>query len=66
MPSFRDRIPDQQIWEIAAYVLSMSGHAPKDAASSRSDDLRSGPAKTQARGKPQKAMPGPDADEPGK
>src|SRR5919199_1094602 len=25
MPSFRGRIPDHQVWEIAAYVRSMSG-----------------------------------------
>ena len=29
MPSFRDKIPDDQIWEIAAYVRTLSGNAPK-------------------------------------
>ena len=28
MPSFRGRIPDDQIWEIAAYVRSMGGNVP--------------------------------------
>jgi len=43
MPSFRGKIPDYQIWELAAYVRSLSGLAPKDAAPSRSDHM-SGPA----------------------
>ncbi|GAC1338068.1 MAG: c-type cytochrome [Beijerinckiaceae bacterium] len=29
MPSFRGKIPDDQIWEIAAYVHSLSGTAPE-------------------------------------
>lgn len=44
MPSFRGRIPDDQIWEIAAYVRSMSGNVPSDAAPARNDDMHSGPA----------------------
>lgn len=39
MPSFAGRIPDQQLWQIVAYVQSMSGQAPKDAAPSRDDDM---------------------------
>jgi cytochrome c oxidase cbb3-type subunit 3 len=42
MPSFRGKIPDYQLWELAAYVRSMSGLAPKDAAPNR-DDHMSGP-----------------------
>jgi cytochrome c oxidase cbb3-type subunit 3 len=44
MPSFRGRIPDDEIWQIAAYVRAMGGFAPKDAAPSRSDDMQSRPA----------------------
>ena len=29
MPSFRGKIPDDQIWQIAAYVRTLSGNAPK-------------------------------------
>lgn len=29
MPSFLGKIPDDQIWEIAAYVRTLSGNAPK-------------------------------------
>jgi cytochrome c oxidase cbb3-type subunit 3 len=44
MPSFRGKIPDDQIWQIAAYVRSMSGNVPMDAAPARNDDMHSGPA----------------------
>ncbi|HWK10553.1 MAG TPA: c-type cytochrome [Vicinamibacterales bacterium] len=37
MPSFGGHIPAQQIWMLVAYVQSMSGVAPKDAAPSRND-----------------------------
>ncbi|HEV2912329.1 MAG TPA: c-type cytochrome [Pyrinomonadaceae bacterium] len=39
MPSFRGRIPDYQVWQLAAYVRSMSGQVPSDAAPGRSDDI---------------------------
>ena len=39
MPSFADKIPDYQVWEIAAYVRSMSGQLPSDVAPSRSDHM---------------------------
>jgi cytochrome c oxidase cbb3-type subunit III len=44
MPSFRGKIPDEQIWEIAGYVRSMSGNVAKDAAPARNDDMHPGPA----------------------
>jgi len=43
MPAFRDKIPEQQIWEIAAYVRSLSGNADKLAVQSRGDEMRSIP-----------------------
>jgi cytochrome c oxidase cbb3-type subunit 3 len=39
MPSFRNRIPEYQIWELVAYVRSLSGLLPKDVAPSRNDQL---------------------------
>ena len=39
MPSFRGRIPDQQVWQLVAYIRSMSGLAPSDAAPGRNDSL---------------------------
>jgi cytochrome c oxidase cbb3-type subunit III len=44
MPSFRGKVPDDQIWELAAYVRSMSGNVPADAAPARNDDMHPGPA----------------------
>jgi len=37
MPSFKGRIPEDQVWQIVAYVRSMSGLAATNAAPSRSD-----------------------------
>jgi cytochrome c oxidase cbb3-type subunit III len=39
MPTFAGKIPDFQVWEIAAYVRSMSGLLPSDVAPSRSDHM---------------------------
>ena len=43
MPSFRGKIPDRQVWQIVAYVQSMSGQVPKDAAPGRSDHMATRP-----------------------
>ena len=43
MPSFMNKIPDYQVWQIAAYVRSMSGLASADAAPGRSDHMRNRP-----------------------
>jgi cytochrome c oxidase cbb3-type subunit III len=40
MPSFRGRIPDYQVWEIVAYVKSLSGNAKYTAAVGREDHMR--------------------------
>jgi cytochrome c oxidase cbb3-type subunit 3 len=39
MPAFAGRIPDYQVWQLAAYVRSLSGLTPKDAAPIRSDHM---------------------------
>lgn len=39
MPSFRHKIPDDQVWKIVAYVRSLSGQLRKDVAPTRSDDM---------------------------
>lgn len=39
MPSFRGRIPEDQVWQLVAYVRSMSGLAPKASRSARGDSL---------------------------
>jgi cytochrome c oxidase cbb3-type subunit 3 len=39
MPSFSGKIPEYQVWELVAYVRSMSGQLPEDIAPSRSDEM---------------------------
>ncbi|HYD73463.1 MAG TPA: c-type cytochrome [Candidatus Binatia bacterium] len=43
MPAFGGKIPEEQIWQIAAYVRSMSGNVDRLAAPSRPDRIRSTP-----------------------
>ena len=50
MPAFGGRIPEQQVWQLVAYVESMSGHVPKEAAPSRNDDMQT--AKPEMRREP--------------
>ena len=53
MPAFGGRVPDDEIWQLVAYVRSMSGLASQDAAPNRDDALYTKPAENQAeRGKP--------------
>jgi cytochrome c oxidase cbb3-type subunit III len=42
MPAFRGKINEDQVWQLVAYVRSMSGWARKDAAPSRNDSLYPG------------------------
>ena len=46
MPAFGGRIPDNQVWQIVAYVQSLSGQTPQDAAPSRDDDMSAKKAET--------------------
>jgi cytochrome c oxidase cbb3-type subunit III len=50
MPSFAGKIPEYQVWELVAYVRSMSGQLRQDVAPSRSDEMPIGKAE-QARPK---------------
>ena len=43
MPSFRGKIQPDQAWKIVAYIRSLSGLVPKDAATQRDDHMKSGP-----------------------
>jgi cytochrome c oxidase cbb3-type subunit 3 len=47
MPSFRGKIPDAQVWEIAAYIRTMGGNVDKTAAPSRADVMQNTPPLTQ-------------------
>ena len=44
MPAFGGRINEAQAWQLAAYVRSLAGLVPKDAATSRNDELTGRPA----------------------
>ena len=43
MPSFMGRIPDYQVWQLAAYVRSMSGQVKQDAAPGRDEHMKNAP-----------------------
>ncbi len=47
MPPFRDRITPAQVWQLVAYVQSMSGQAPMAALPGRSDHMRPGTVESQ-------------------
>jgi cytochrome c oxidase cbb3-type subunit III len=40
MPTFRGKIPNYQVWQIVAYVRSLSGLTPKAARPGRGDDMQ--------------------------
>ncbi|MBV8686951.1 MAG: cytochrome c [Alphaproteobacteria bacterium] len=39
MPDWRNKITEQQAWELAAYVKSLSAHPRQDALSARADEM---------------------------
>jgi len=39
MPAWRGKLTDDQIWQVAAYVRSLSGQPSKDAVASRADEM---------------------------
>ena len=43
MPAFGGRIPEDQLWQLVAYVRSLSGQLRKDVAPSRGDGLAGAP-----------------------
>jgi cytochrome c oxidase cbb3-type subunit III len=63
MPSFRGKLPDYQIWQLAAYVRSLSGQVPKDAAPGRNDNMQvKEPENSKDREKPNDATLPPSAE----
>ena len=52
MPAWEGKLTDRQIWQLAAYVRSLSGQAPKDAVSARADELSNTPPQTQTQREP--------------
>jgi cytochrome c oxidase cbb3-type subunit 3 len=57
MPAYGDRVPEDQIWQLVAYVRSMSGRLPSTVAPSRGDNLQD--AKPEARRSKEKVRPEP-------
>jgi cytochrome c oxidase cbb3-type subunit 3 len=47
MPSWRQRLTDRQIWQLVAYVRSLSGLTPKGARPGRTDHMMVAPAPAQ-------------------
>jgi cytochrome c oxidase cbb3-type subunit 3 len=43
MPAWGGRLPEEHVWKLVAYVRSMSGQVPADAAPARSDHMESVP-----------------------
>lgn len=59
MPSFRQKIPDNQVWQLAAYVRSMSGQLRKDVAPTRSDNMNARRSEQRTERKsPERTTPG--------
>jgi cytochrome c oxidase cbb3-type subunit III len=49
MPAWRDKLSSDQMWQLAAYVRSLSGQAPKDAVSARADEVSNTEPMTQTK-----------------
>jgi cytochrome c oxidase cbb3-type subunit III len=66
MPSFAGRIPSSQIWQIVAYVRSLSGLTPSAARSARSDHMMAYPGSQslQSAAKPKQSTRPPAAETP--
>ena len=52
MPSWRGKLTNQQIWQLAAYVRSLSGQVRKDAVGARADTMSNSPPQTETVRKP--------------
>jgi cytochrome c oxidase cbb3-type subunit 3 len=52
MPSFAGHLTEQQAWELVAYVESLSGDVPKDAAPTRNDDMADNDPESERTAKP--------------
>ena len=65
MPSFKGRLGNDQVWQLVAYVRSMSGLLAKDVASGRSDDMQVRSQEQSAtRAKPVQSVLPPSAEHP--
>jgi len=66
MPSFGRRIPESQVWQLVAYVRSMSGLVPSDVATSRDDRMQTKTPENRVKAEPPKQQSTPSTGEPSK
>lgn len=52
MPSWRGKLTEQQVWQLAAYVRTLSGQERKDTVSARADEMSNTPPQTQIKREP--------------
>ena len=52
MPAWNGRLTEQQIWQLAAYVRTLSGQQRKDSVGARADTMSNTPPQTQTRKEP--------------
>jgi len=65
MPSFRGKLTNDQVWQLVAYVRSMSGLLPKDVASGRNDHMQvRSQEQSTPKGTPQQSALPPSAEHP--
>jgi cytochrome c oxidase cbb3-type subunit 3 len=65
MPSFGGRIPESQVWQLVAYVRSLSGQVSKNTAPSRNEALMTKPSENRMdREKPVQATPSGASEHP--
>jgi cytochrome c oxidase cbb3-type subunit 3 len=63
MPAFRGKIPTFEVWQLAAYVRSISGLVPQDSAPGRDDDMQFKPPENSVKKKQPKNSIIPPASE---
>ena len=66
MPSFGRRIPEAQVWQLVAYVRSMSGLVASDVATSRDDRMQTKTPENRTKAEPPKQQSTSSPGEPGK
>ncbi|MFL6582437.1 MAG: c-type cytochrome [Burkholderiales bacterium] len=60
MPSFRGRLDDSQVWQLVAYVRSMSALVRRDAIAGRDDGIQKGkPEQRRSRAEPRNSSEAP-------
>jgi len=63
MPAFGDKIPEHEVWQIVAYVRSMSGLATQTAAPGRDDAIMAKPAEQRVDSQPPRTAAVPSSSE---